>query len=618
MEYTFEGRLCGYICPDVEEPIANGTVRLYRVAEHAVERATARPKETFRVLEDDEVDDKADRLLAEAETDEDGSFVVELDEDQHDYDGEAFQLDVRVARVPGEYDADAEPVQFTVSTLQPRWRKREGGAYWFWEHCLTQQFWCLIRSHFRARVICGRVTFCETDEPINGVTVRAFDTGFIQDDPLGTDVTAGNGEYRIYYTETDYEVTPFSPWISFEQFHGPDAYFTIEASDGTVLLDEDRSEGRTSGRENVGNCAHIDLCVPGEPDGEEDTTALWTGVGSAFDVPTDFTNDGYARSGGTEYALTGSTPLRTPAGNPVEYRFRLATSTRSNADPALPESDFDRTVGIDTAGGNDEDLFVATKVGKAMVLDTTGTLQPIPVIARRSDLEPDGWLNVDEVIDRALTDAGYTRSDLRYWDDVDTLMTLNTQHLAPDDPNPSAVAGEAVDVGDEFPVRSFAFRFEARDAATGTTLGGHGQTLNAVVMDNNPTHMQFELIRPSGIDSCTPIPGGAVGVKYTAYHPHLEQVRFRRQKNEDSPTTLAHDAAATDKIPFDQDVSGGPDQVFSYDGPGDFDDVANHFDITPSETCTYIVWLTERRRLHTGNSQVDATNSRLIPFHYEA
>lgn len=136
-------------------------------------------------------------------------------------------------------------------------------------------------------------------------------------------------------------------------------------------------------------------------------------------------------------------------------------------------------------------------------------------------------------------------------------------------------------------------------------------------MDNNPTHVQLELMRPSGVDPCTPISGGTVGVRYTAYHPRLEQIRFRRQKDENSPATLTHDAAATDRIPFDQDVSGGPDQAFSYDGPGDLDDVANHFDITPAETCTYIVWLTERRRLHTGNSQVDATNSRLIPFHYE-
>jgi hypothetical protein len=59
-------------------------------------------------------------------------------------------------------------------------------------------------------------------------------------------------------------------------------------------------------------------------------------------------------------------------------------------------------------------------------------------------------------------------------------------------------------------------------------------------------------------------------------------------------------------------------QVFSYDGTGDPDAVSNQFDITPGDTCTYVVWMRSRRRLHDGESQVAGERTRLIPFYYEA
>lgn len=637
MIYNFDGQLCGYICPEINESVANAEVRLYHAAvePQLAARVSARPKETTAIIDEQRVEEKSDRLLATTETDAEGNFLVELDDDQHDYDGEAFELDVRLDSVPGEHDPEPDPVQVTVTTLQPQWRKAEEGATFSWEYCFSKEFWCSVRTQFGGRVICGQVTFCDSDDPVNDVTVRAFDGDIIEDDPLGSDVATGAGYFVIYYHRDDYVRTPLSPFLNVEIEHGPDLYFTVEASDGTPLLEEDRADGRQPGREDAGVCAHItDLCLPAPDDGqpgEDFTTTLWTGVGTAFDVPTDFTPDGYAASGSTEYALTrtvhltGSTPLRNADGNPVEYRFRISDTTAQNDQPPLSASEFASTGASDDRNGpigigNNANTFGDTKIGKAMVLESaTSRLVPIEVVAQRTDLDPDGWLNVDAVLNRALSDAGYTRSDLRYWDDVDTLMRLNTNDLAaPDSSPPTPDSGQSVDISaDGFTTHRFALRFEARDAATGDSMPGSGQTMNRLVMDNNSAVASIELKKTSRPDPCKPV-SGQLALAYTAYHPHIDWVRLNRQRNESSPGKIRDSASDSTKAPLDQDVAGGPQQVYSYDGTGDPDDVANHFDITPGDTCNYIVWMRTRRRLHTGRSQVSASRTRLIPFYYEA
>src|SRR4029077_13214026 len=84
MPYTFKGRLCGLICAQCPEPLSNVTVRLYRSADaqSVTARAVASPKETLRLLTDDEVKARSGNLIAEATTDADGAFAFESDERQ--------------------------------------------------------------------------------------------------------------------------------------------------------------------------------------------------------------------------------------------------------------------------------------------------------------------------------------------------------------------------------------------------------------------------------------------------------------------------------------------------------------------------------------------------------
>src|SRR3954470_1784807 len=95
MAFVFRGRLCGLICSECPEPLANVTVRLYRARDvtKVTALAVANPKETFAVLSDAQVNEKASALIAETKTDEDGNYAVELDDKDH-YSGEAFEVDV--------------------------------------------------------------------------------------------------------------------------------------------------------------------------------------------------------------------------------------------------------------------------------------------------------------------------------------------------------------------------------------------------------------------------------------------------------------------------------------------------------------------------------------------
>ena len=175
MAYIFKGRLCGYICAECPEPLSAVTVRLYRSREgqNVTALAAANPKETFAPLTDQEAGAKT--LLAEATTDADGNFTIEIDDRRQGYGGEAFEIYLYCGTVPHRKPTPQppQPRQFTLTTLQRGWRQTEGGFVAAWEYCIPQRLWCHIRALFGAWTICGRVTVCDTKAPVGGVRVRA-------------------------------------------------------------------------------------------------------------------------------------------------------------------------------------------------------------------------------------------------------------------------------------------------------------------------------------------------------------------------------------------------------------------------------------------------------------
>lgn len=259
MAHLFKGHLCGYVCAQCSEPFSKFKVKLYRVDKdrNVTALAVANPKDTFAILDDQQVQAKESRLLAVANTDGDGNYVFELGDN---YGGEAFEVDVYVESAPRQTPSKKQfkPRQFTITTLQPRFRETENGYVAIWDYCLPHRFWCALLALFDVWTICGRVVDCETKRPVVGVKVNAFDADWLADDELGSAFTDASGKFMITYSSVDFKQ---GTWIDVELIGGPDIYFKIEDGMGGPLLTESQSRGRSPDRENAANCFCVELCI---------------------------------------------------------------------------------------------------------------------------------------------------------------------------------------------------------------------------------------------------------------------------------------------------------------------------------------------------------------------
>jgi len=198
---------------------------------------------------------------------------------------------------------------------------------------------CLIRSLFGAWTICGRVTVCDTGNPVGGVRGRAFDVDWLQDDDLGSGITNGGGHFRIDYRTADFQKTIFSPSINVELVGGPDLYFRVETLGGTPLLIEPRSRGRQPDRENAGPCFCVDLCLSEQPPVDTDPLPVFTAVGG-YQYLTDInsTPPGTGLTVADNRAFFSTMRLngilsKKLNGNPMEYRFEIATTDPNGQNP---------------------------------------------------------------------------------------------------------------------------------------------------------------------------------------------------------------------------------------------------------------------------------------------
>ncbi|MCA9974321.1 MAG: hypothetical protein KC413_01170 [Anaerolineales bacterium] len=339
MIFIFRGNVCGRICDECSEPLSRVVIRLYRpaVGVNVALQAAAATKHTLAALPADAVRAKEDRLPAQTMTDEQGNFAFELDGDKLDYSGDAFEIDVRLDHVPHQVSDRHDPVQVTITTLQPAWRERDNVLVAYWEYCLPARIWCAIRALFDAWVICGRVVVGATGAPVPNVVVRAFDNDWITDDPLGQATTNSNGRFRIDYTSLTFKQTFLSPVINvetplFAAEIGPDVYFHVDTQLNVPLLHEDPSVGYTSSRENIGNCFCVTLTLEEDPgdDTQIEPLPVFNRVGGYnFLTQIDSLPAGDGKTLSDDRAfystlrLNGILPKRIN-GNPCEYMFEVA------------------------------------------------------------------------------------------------------------------------------------------------------------------------------------------------------------------------------------------------------------------------------------------------------
>lgn len=613
MNYTFRGRLWGYICSECLDPLSNIKVRLYRThkEQNVTSLAVALPKDTFAILSTEQEKNLNSLLIAEADTDADGNFTFELGEKQK-YNGEAFEIVVCCTTVPHQEPLTnlPSPVLFTITTLQPLWRETEKGMVAVWEYGIPNRYWCAVLARCNTWVICGKVTVCGTDTPIKGIRVKAFDADWIQDDPLGSALTDILGRFHIFYHTSDFQKTPLSPAINFEWVGGPDVYFRIESPDGTPLLIEPSSKGRTPGRENIGNCFCVQLCIKEPPPGDVPTMPMFTNVGQYSVDPADnnFTPEGLTQP--EKLAFTSTIPLIgiLPDGQDpqaIEYRFR--------------EAEYD-AAGVVLGATHDVDvsMIAPTKIGKLEYwswkavpgyweikaadywVNNPGATVTIPqpagpplVVSVNKNVKPEGWIEVPR--DNGLTPGGVGRfipnGYLIYL--ITTKLTNESYDLTI--PAPGTKAGDSVPAAKKSRAHTFKLFFEARVVGALPLLPG-SNSLEKIIMSNtlytykrHPNWAGSTLTTRSvaSLDIAELSgPGAGCGkltnhahVLYTVYHPFMGSARVYFEGNPPLPAELS------------LAIAGGE----SVSGAAGYD-----FDITALLPCAYILWLEATVNLTSG------------------
>ncbi len=331
MSYIFRGQLCGALCDDCTEPFAKAVIKLYRLAEGSDIPAlvAGQAKHAFAFVDAEKAKAKQHCLIAEAETDSEGSFVVNFGDG---YDGQAFEVDVVIDQVAGvsDSDSDEEPksVHFTVDVVQPRWRGK-GEPQAAWSHCLPSRWWCRVLERLGVWTICGRISLCdEAEKPVPDVRVYAFDRDWLEDDPLGSAVTDASGHFRIHYTTSAFRQ---GTWLDVELFGGPDVYFRVDSALGAPLLVEPPALGRTTQRSNIGPCFCVDLCLDLDdvPQPNPEPLPFFSALG-VYDYETEInsqpTETGLTKVGDRAFFATvrlNGVLSKTLSGQPMEYRFEF-------------------------------------------------------------------------------------------------------------------------------------------------------------------------------------------------------------------------------------------------------------------------------------------------------
>lgn len=616
----FQGRLCGLICPECPEPLSRVKVRLYRLrdGQNAAALAVANPKETLAVLSEAQIRAKEPFLLAELETDAEGGFVFEWDE-QGSYRGEAFEVDVYCGTVPRQKVGPVPPPprQLSVTTLQPQWRRREGGQLAVWDYCLPHRVWCYFRGLFGAWTICGQVVTCDQKLPVSGVQVIAFDADWTQNDQLGSGTTDAAGRFRIDYATADFETTPFSPKIDLELTAGPDLFFRVETPGGAPLLAEPASRGRQRDRENAGPCFCVDLCLPRQvpPVVEADPQPLFTHVGQYRVDATagHFTTDGLTAAG--NLAFTGTLPLRglLPNGNAadaIEYRFQVAeydaTGTVLGAVSDVDPTRIDPTVigqleyydwdaGLSAFVVRSADYWVNHPGAPVTTIHRNGL--PDLTVQLNQTVQPDGWIAVPRLND--LTPNG---SGLFVGGFVD-LARLDTTRLTHESFDltvaPVLRAGDPVPAGQRSRGYTFQILFSARQVGAAPPAILTSNRRDKIVLCNTRYKQHHHPSWNELIDTRAAVvlvdvaelalPGAGcskidehVHALFTAYHPFLDTVTLSFEGPTPPPA-----------LPADLHPPVAAGEAVSPPGGHDFAFAAQ-------KKCAYILWLTATLRLTSG------------------
>jgi len=255
--YQLKGHLEALVCDESRLPLSQIRLKVYAVATPP----GPQPGSTLSpagFLTEVQVLAKAERLLGESHTDDQGNFILEIS--QASYRGQPLEVDVCVEEGRSRGCGPAEcSGQTTLCTAEPLWQGTNELRKADWKQCLPRFTWCQALGICQSQTLCGRVVDCHSQQPLSGVRVAAFGLDWNQDQALGQAVTDQNGRFIIHTKHSGFRRVQAAAGSNADTY---DLYFRIQsqASAFPLYVDSIRWGDRPQADESV-RCLQVGIFV---------------------------------------------------------------------------------------------------------------------------------------------------------------------------------------------------------------------------------------------------------------------------------------------------------------------------------------------------------------------
>ncbi|WP_295123974.1 hypothetical protein [uncultured Chitinophaga sp.] len=244
MSYLLIGNISALICDECIEPLAHSTLRIYLpVSPCNADDLKAGKFSHLRAVSDQDHSSKEERLLASAELDERGNFSLAWEE-VHLFT-EAVEVEIEMARVPGQRNPAGTVKRYHLSTCVPAWKRSKDKYVAAFAYVVPSEKWSQVRAQFGAGVITGSVRHHETYNPLPGVRVEAYNA--VNDRIVGWGNTNDHGRYKLFFGINGTQAFP-------------DVYFKIYSHD-QLIWSEDKHMAFQPERQEIAPCSRMNLFV---------------------------------------------------------------------------------------------------------------------------------------------------------------------------------------------------------------------------------------------------------------------------------------------------------------------------------------------------------------------
>lgn len=257
MSYLLIGNISALICDDCIEPLARGRLRIYLPEGRYPLDATGKGNFShLNQLSPAEVEQKADRLLAEAVLDERGDF--RLSWEQIHLFTEPLELDLCLEQMPGRAPGNRGLTQYHLSKLVPHWKRTKDKYLAAFAYVIPSEHWSQIRGSYGTWVISGTVRHNRTMTGLPQLKVEAYNA--LNNKLLGAAQTNGQGRYKLQFGVQDMSAGVLFPVRQGQYHKGPDVYFKIYRKN-QLLWEEDIQSAKSPERRAIAPCTLLNIIV---------------------------------------------------------------------------------------------------------------------------------------------------------------------------------------------------------------------------------------------------------------------------------------------------------------------------------------------------------------------